>query len=396
MFKKVFRAAFVLLTMCLTFSSCSKNTPSEGENMDNNQTQRPELYEEVYDGKIIYNESIVLIRDNDKIKGKLLYHPSRIIKITDFTGSKELDFTGVEINDRELSFDVDSGLPFFPKEFLSCETNLLKQLVQDEPYKKFNLSTHEAKEEGNSIVFTEGVGICMNQIQVTYEHEGSSWKGFNIPCFKDGALANFINKLNNNEEVTIVFYGASTMSGASVSSKLGIEPFMETFPELVVKGIQKRYPNVNVIPVNPSIGGMLTDWAVSNVVSCVNMYEPDLVIAQWGMNDGSWKVNPDTFIERCDIIIRSIQQNTDADILFMKSMLANPLSPQNNGYVQRYSPLMDDFATDYGIGVLDFTEVCDYLYSLKNPIDLLNNNINHPNDFLARIYADTILRAIFG
>lgn len=398
MLNKAFKTMFVLAATCLMFSSCAKNNSNEGENenMNKNEVQKPELYEEVYDGKIIYNEPIVLIKDGNKIKGKLLYHPSRIIKITDFTGAKELDYSGVEINDRELSFDVNSGLPFFPKEFLNCETNLLKQMVQEEPYKKFNLGTHEGKINGNSIVFTEGVGICMNQIQVTYEHEGSEWQGFKIPSYKDGPLSNFIYKLNHNEKVTIVFYGASTMSGASVSSKLGIEPFMETFPELIVKGIQKRYPNVEIIPVNPSVGGMLTDWAVQNVVSCVNIYDPDLVIAQWGMNDGSWKVNPDTFTERCEIVIQSIKQNTDADILFNKSMLANPMSPQNNGYVERYSPLMDNYIDDYNVGVVDFTEISEDLYALKNPIDLLNNNINHPNDFFARIFADVILRAIFG
>ena len=148
--------------------------------------------------------------------------------------------------------------------------------------------------------------------------------------------------------------------------------------------------------MNPSIGGKLTDWAVQNVVNCVNAYNPDLVITQWGMNDGSWRVHPYTFDERCDIVVRSIQHNTDADILFMKSMLANPLSPQNNGYVEQYSPVLDEYVDRYKIGVVDFTEISEDLYSLKNPIDLLNNNINHPNDFFARIFADVILRAIFG
>ena len=358
--------------------------------------QQPELYEEVYDGKVIYNEPIILLKENNKLKGKLLYHPSHILKITDYTGQKELDFSNIEINDREISFDLDSDLPYFPKEFLNCETSLLKQLVKEEPFAKFNLGTHEGKISGNSIVFTEGVGICMNQIQVTYEHEGSEWEGFKIPSYKDTALSNFVSKLERGEDVTVIFYGASTMSGASVSSHLAVEPFMDSFAELVIKGIQKRYPNVNIISMNPSIGGKLTDWAVQNVVNCVNAYNPDLVITQWGMNDGSWRVHPYTFDERCDIVVRSIQHNTDADILFMKSMLANPLSPQNNGYVEQYSPVLDEYVDRYKIGVVDFTEISEDLYSLKNPIDLLNNNINHPNDFFARIFADVILRAIFG
>ena len=390
MLQKVFKTFFMLLPMCLTFSSCSN--PNEGGNME----KQPELYEQVYDGKTIYSEPIVLIQDGNRIKGKLLYHPTKILKITNYTGAKELDFSDVQINDRELSFSLESGLPYFPKEFLNCETKQLKEMVSQETWAKFGLSTHEGKISGNSIIFTEGIGIAMNQIQVTYEHDGSEWQGYKVPSYRNAQLANFVNKLESGQDVTIVFYGASTMSGASTSGHLGIEPFMDSFTELILQSIQKRYPNVNIISHNPSIGGKLTDWAVQNVVSCVNAYQPDLVITQWGMNDGSWKVDPYTFDERCDIIIRSIKHNTGADILFMKSMLANPMSPQNNGYVEKYSPVMDEYVKRYNIGILDMTQLTDDLYSLKNPIDLLNNNINHPNDFFARIMADSILRAIFG
>ena len=390
MLQKVFKTFFLLLPMCLTFSSCSN--PNEGGNME----KQPELYEQVYDGKTIYSEPIVLIQDGDRIKGNLLYHPTKILKITNYTGAKELDFSDVQINNRELSFSLESGLPYFPKEFLNCETKQLKEMVTQEPWAKFGLSTHEGKISGNSIVFTEGIGIAMNQIQVTYEHEGSEWQGYKVPSYRNTQLANFVNKLESGQDVTIVFYGASTMSGASTSGHLGVEPFMDSFPGLILQSIQKRYPNVNIISHNPSIGGKLTDWAVQNVVSCVNAYQPDLVITQWGMNDGSWRVDPYTFDERCDIIIRSIKQNTGADILFLKSMLANPMSPQNNGYVEKYSPVMDEYIERYNIGILDMTQLSNDLYSLKNPIDLLNNNINHPNDFFARIMADSILRAIFG
>lgn len=140
MINKALKIFFPLLSMCLT-CSCSNTGANQGGNMN----KQPELYEEVYDGKVIYNEPIILLKENNKLKGKLLYHPSHILKITDYTGQKELDFSNIEINDREISFDLDSDLPYFPKEFLNCETSLLKQLVKEEPFAKFNLALTKEK-----------------------------------------------------------------------------------------------------------------------------------------------------------------------------------------------------------------------------------------------------------
>ena len=45
---------------------------------------------------------------------------------------------------------------------------------------------------------------------------------------------------------------------------------------------------------------------------------------------------------------------------------------------------------------VDMTAFSEALYDRKDGLDLLANNINHPNDFLVRCYAMNILDAIAG
>jgi len=47
--------------------------------------------------------------------------------------------------------------------------------------------------------------------------------------------------------------------------------------------------------------------------------------------------------------------------------------------------------------VADMTTMSQELYAMgKRFRDMTGNNINHPNDFLARIYAQVLLKALVG
>lgn len=376
--------------MSLGIFACNKKG---NENSSEENIVMPEIYEKVFDGEIIQSEPVTLIDDGTEIASSLMYNPEQIIKVTDYRGITLFDESDYEVVGKKIIRKQNSRMPYLAKELLCDNTSKLQTLIHSEPWDKYNFDLHEAKEAGKSIIFTEGVGILMNQIQVTYKTK-DKWQGYQQENYSETALSNFVQKLERGEEVTVVFYGASTMTGANTSGKLGVEPYLKTFPELVIDGLLKKYPNATINYQNPSIGGKLTDWAVANVENSCNLYHPDLVFTMWGMNDGSWRIDEQTFTDRCETLIKSIQANTDADILFASSMLANALSPQNTGFVEKYHPYIENYVDDYGIGLVDVTEFSKDLYKLKSSVELLNNNINHPNDFYARCLADLILRAI--
>ena len=49
-----------------------------------------------------------------------------------------------------------------------------------------------------------------------------------------------------------------------------------------------------------------------------------------------------------------------------------------------------------GVAVADVTTPHEYLLSKKQFKDMSSNNINHPNDYVHRLYAQVCLKAMFG
>lgn len=113
------------------------------------------------------------------------------------------------------------------------------------------------------------------------------------------------------------------------------------------------------------------------------------------MNDGSWNINPITYQENIEFMIQSIKaRNENAEIILVSTILANPLAVQNS-IQPTYLPYLQELENKYeGFALVDMTSFSTDLYKLKNSVDVLANNINHPSDFLVRCYVDNILRAI--
>lgn len=121
----------------------------------------------------------------------------------------------------------------------------------------------------------------------------------------------------------------------------------------------------------------------------VYLYEKaDLMIIAFGMNDGTQKMPVNVFMENITQIA-SMQPNKDCEFIFMSTMLPNPettflgLQPK---YLSELNALEQN-----GVCVLDMTSFHAAMLTRKAYIDLTGNNINHPNDFMARCYAINLL-----
>jgi hypothetical protein len=53
-------------------------------------------------------------------------------------------------------------------------------------------------------------------------------------------------------------------------------------------------------------------------------------------------------------------------------------------------------ATTGGVVVADMTAIHSYMLQSKRFIDMTANNINHPNDFLVRAYAQVVCTMLIG
>ena len=84
--------------------------------------------------------------------------------------------------------------------------------------------------------------------------------------------------------------------------------------------------------------------------------------------------------------------NPSAEIILVTSMFANPLW-HNFQVHNEYAKVCASLQTK-GVAVADVRAVHERLLKQKRFIDMTGNNVNHPNDFLIRIYAQTILQKL--
>ena len=107
-------------------------------------------------------------------------------------------------------------------------------------------------------------------------------------------------------------------------------------------------------------------------------------------------VSVEDYIDHMSFMARSIRAVTPkAEVVFVSTILANPLSIQAAGQEDYLAPLQQ-LAQELGEGVacLDMTTYSKRLNERKRGIDLYANGINHPNDFLARQYVTNLLAAL--
>ncbi|MDG0888964.1 SGNH/GDSL hydrolase family protein [Paracholeplasma manati] len=337
----------------------------------------------IWADKTIYNETVVLEDNGSEISGKLLFSPTEIISVRDYTLDKVYDPSEYEIRGNTIYRSSSSTLPYLTTEQLAGEN------LPD----GYAFSTYQAKAPGTQILFTEGIGIVMHQIAVTYKH-ASTWAGI-TPAHQADALKRFTQKINAGEAVNVVLYGDSISTGANSSGVLGIKPYQDDFGTLFTNYIQSKYKATTSL-INTSKGGMLSSWGKDNVDTLVNDFDPDLVIIGFGMNDGSLGVSPLAYKENIEFMIRSIQsRHPEADIIVMHTIYANPLSIQNQNQ-KSYLPELESLQSSYGIALLDMGSITEELYKTKKGVDILANNINHPSDFLVRIYAAGLIQVLEG
>lgn len=325
----------------------------------------------------IYQEAVQPIKNNDGVpEGKLLFKAQRILSVKDTylkkVYRKDKDW---KYRDGKIILTKRSAIPYFTAEELLFEG------------KKEGTSLR-AKKEGYYVLFSEAGLLQSRQLAVTYVKEkGSNWSG-PLPVFDEKLLPATVDRLKSGQPLKIVFYGNSIETGANSSITLNQPPFLPTWPEMIVYNLKRHYTRA-IAYKNVSKGGMSAKWGMENTAALVNPGNPDLVIIGFGMNDGTAKVTPDIFIEQIKGIMRTVKQaNPSCEFIVIATMLANP-DAVHSGIQKEYRQPVLNLKTE-GVAVADMTSIHEELLRHKAYQDMTGNNINHPNDYLARWYAQVI------
>lgn len=245
--------------------------------------------------------------------------------------------------------------------------------------------------DGGYVCFSEGTWFHKRQIVVTYKHT-AEYKGYR-PSGKDYLLPNIKQKLSNQEAIDMLVFGDSISVGANSSGFTGIAPFLPTYPELFKTGIENQY-GVTVHLTNPSVGGMGIDWGIQEIDGVLSQQaDLDLAVVAFGMNDG--RLDPDTFAQKANQLVSAIHEKfPSADVLLVATMLPNPTAKKFYLHQESFADAMLANCEKQGVAVVNMTAMHANLLTRKSYADMTGNNVNHPNDYMARIYAQTLLATL--
>lgn len=384
-------------------------------------------------GDTMYDESVMLVAKTDDKgniigapRAKLLFEAEKIESVTWYfhedNGSEIKTFVeGVDfVNENGYIVAKGSVVHNDILEIDEFETEMPyvtdKMLVGEQKFPGLTLQSDiPSKTPGLCLPFTEGYQIVQMQISVTYKHAENVWSS-NIPEYLgDTTLKNTLAKLKNKEEVNVLVFGDSISTGANSSSILGINPHLITWPEMFAEGLSSYY-GAKVNLKNPSVGGWTssngvgggTGWvsgvqvqkpglATQFVNGELKGYDPDIAIIGFGMNDATLGLSIDTFCNNIMSMIKTIRkQNSECEIILLGTMLANPMAKNQSKNQTEYTEYLVKIAKNYeNVSVLNIGAMHqDLLDTGKRYTEMSSNNVNHPNDFFARVYAMNLLSTL--
>ena len=337
-------------------------------------------FERIWEDTTIYNESCVMIEHDDGYYGELLYEPTKIVEVKNYTQEKTYASSEYKLEGRRLYKTVESSFPVLSKDNISCV---------DVPE---NIGETYPDGKGGNILFTEGTGLVSYQVLVTYKHK-DKWYG-SVPQKRGNELPALQEKLNSKQTLTYVTYGDSIFAGCNASGMLDISPHQDIFPLAFKKALENKY-NLQVNYYNEAVPRTTSSWGAENVNNLCTKYHPDLAVIGFGMNDSTTQVSGEEYYANMKQIVDSIKEDkNDCGIILCATIYANPDTAFNNKQ-EEYLSLLNQLACQYeNVTVLDMTTFSKDLLKYKSSFELYANNINHPNDFLSRCYVSNLLNVI--
>lgn len=246
---------------------------------------------------------------------------------------------------------------------------------------------------GGYVLWKEGSWFHSRQIVVTYKH-AAGYSGY-IPEGKGRLLPTIQEKLKDGE-LNVLVYGDSISTGANSSGHeaIHVAPNMPIYPLLFAEGLKQTYGVETVNVYNASVGGTDSAWGLSNLRGGVlNKYEDiDLAILAFGMNDTAR--DPESFASNMQRMARGLTSKyKDVEVMIVATMLPNYEAYKFYGQQAHFYDALMAYEKE-GVAIVNMTATHAGLLDYKAYADMTGNNINHANDYLARVYAQTLLKTL--
>ncbi len=375
----------------------------------------------IWQGNTVYQEPALFVPQRDVIK--LLYPVSKAVSVRNYAlNVNYVEGVDYEITPKgELKRLAGSRIPQYTAP-LTSET----PLPNLEPY-QFS--------DGSHIQPIGDAQYAEYAVSVTYEHT-QGWDGVDYAAAAATSQASKLNKtiekLENGEEVNILFFGDSISCGWSSSGlknyvdnianngkgiygddnktpvthyNYAAAPYAPTWMEMFITTLKEQYPNAAIKTHNLALGGKDSNWgkiSLAERMKLLNGFTPDLMILSFACNDITGGMTAERFKENMQQIINVLRNpattggNPNAEVLFWSQSLPNTrIAKFTPEIFLAYEAKQEELVNENtGVGIAKITTLYREIIKTKDALDYLNTYLNHGNDFTARNYATSVLTAI--
>lgn len=374
------------------------------------------LMQPIFKGTTVKNETVMFL-DKGDVK-TLLYPIESVVSVTSYDGEVTYrEGTDYIVVNGQLQVTANSSIPCITRAVYYNDTD---SIIQTE-YNGQNCPTH----------WGEGRTMTDWQVNVTYTHT-DTWSGY-TQSSRQSLYKPLIEKLLAGEDITIIFYGDSITYGSTSSYVTGYAPYQPSYAMLFTQALADlfeykiRYVNtglatdtmgVSPVPaasyvggtrgtityINTAIGGWTSQDAINYKATFledqIRNYGCDLFVVALGMNDGA--VDPSVTKNNVQTIVDSVYTLApNAAVALTSTMVPNPDGIGWYGNQDQQEAQLKALATAYRrsgriCDISCMTSVSLAVLERKDFNDYSGNNINHPNDFFGRLYAQNLVQLILG
>jgi len=351
---------------------------------------------------IMYNETVVFVEDDNGIYGTTLFVPSEILCVVDVTQNQEyypgVDFNWIEGTNR-IEWIEGSSIPYFYKGAL-----LGKASPDSDDFVPSDAGTPDPyyRRLLGGVLYCTGEFLYEKQFCVTYRYDISQVESLDLSYTspQKDKLKNALKKLSSGEDLKVLFYGDSIFSGCDASSMYSRAPYLPTMSRLIKAELQNHTTGTVTVD-NIAVGGWNVNQGLQALSGTVGNYDfsnayqgYDLMILSFGMNDS--RMSAPVFQQAIRQIMDKVRSaNPGMEVILVSCMSPNPESTfygNQKNFPQVLGEIADE---DSCTAFVDIFNVHASILEYKDFISTTGNNINHPNDWLIRVYAQNILAA-FG
>lgn len=364
-------------------------------------------------GNVIYNELTLPIQYEDgQAYANLLYKPLKVVSVMDqtlkTTYTEGTDYTIDEETGRIL-IPAGSSIPLFNEKIITGTTVEEIEAAVPEGFEytqgmpdNHTLYTIWPGTMG-PMVYTESSLFYGRYLSVTYAYDVRDLPEDIFAEYDVTVLNTLRRKLERGEYISMAVLGDSISAGSSsTGDNLNVAPYTPCYANQLAAEIERVY-GVNVTLTNSAQGGTVSEWpltgegtaALNNAKAAV----PDLCVIAYGMNDSTSDVSAVRYRDNIERLVMEIKTaSPDCNFILVNSFPCNPGYEKDSGifneYLAQLQRIVSDNGNDGSMVVVDMQKVGKYFMEIKNYCEISSSNINHPNDFMHRVYAMNLMQVI--